>query len=86
MELPEHEDGEVEAEVAIEPPEPAPPEDEPGGGEGEEKLGDEKPDDEDPDGEGLGLGFNRTKKKLTNAFNFCERAALTCNLPTRVSS
>lgn len=24
-------------------------------------------------------------KKLTNQFNFCERAALTYNLPTRVS-
>lgn len=25
-------------------------------------------------------------KKLTNQFNFCERAALTCNNPCRVSS
>ena len=27
-----------------------------------------------------------SSKKLTNQFNFCERAALTCNNPCRVSS
>lgn len=66
--------------------------------EGIEKKEDEKPEhEEEEEGEGEGEVETNVEapkpaakggkpRKLTNQFNFCERAALTYNNPTRVST
>lgn len=50
---------------------------------GEEQEAEEQPDDEVEDEEKKKKGGRA--KKLTNQFNFSERAALTYNMPSRVS-
>lgn len=64
--------------------------------EADEKKEEKLEHDEDEEGEGEGEAEMKTElskppakggrpRKLTNQFNFCERAALTYNNPTRVS-
>lgn len=83
LDLPEHDvEGDAD-DIHVDVPEPI-IEDDTAGGDADDRLGEDRADDEDADADGLGLGLGKSKKKLTNAFNFCERAALTCNNPTRV--
>ncbi len=55
-------------------------------GEGSDGGGEGDAGDADDDAQELAVGaVGGPKKKLTNQFNFCERAALTYNNPSRVS-